>query len=400
MYALVINMIAGRLDRLESLVEEVRATQIGAVLLLGNVSALPPSAAASAEMSAEDTYRAAIERLGSLGAPIYLIPGAHDPSLATINRVVKTYHGPAHIHLVHRTAAVLGAADVVAGFGGALTQGQPATDETIHFPAWEARVAFEHLHAYNDVFRSAPRRILLFAVPPQSAHTAEQNTGGQGVALLTSLIRAYQPALVCCGGPADTRGVETISGTQIVNPGWLADGAYALIDLQHLTVRLERLVTPIAVQAGFRSIVVALDGSPESWRAFELAAGLAATRTDTKLTLVYAWEPVSAARGQPFFDDAVEQRIERGERLLAAASRCIPELAVEHEVLEGPAAATIVRVAEAHRADLLVMGARGVGPLRSALGSVSQRVIHDTSCPVLIAREPPQNAALLELSTA
>lgn len=399
MYALVINMIAGRLDRLESLVEEVRDAQIGAVLLLGNVVALPRSGAASAEMLAEDTYRAAIERLGSLGAPIYLIPGAHDPSLAAINRVVKTYQGPAPIHLVHRTAAVLGATDVVAGFGGELTQGQTATDASIHFPAWEARVAFEHLHAYNDVFRSAPRRILLFAVPPQSTHTAQQNTEGHGVALLTSLIRAYQPALVCCGGPAGTRGVETISGTQIVNPGWLADGAYALIDLQHLTVRLERLVTPIEIQASFRSIVVALDGSPESWRAFELAAGLA-TRTNAKLTLVYAWEPVSAARGQPFFNDAVGQRIERGERILAAASRCIPELAVEHEVLEGPAAAAIVRVAEAHHADLLVMGARGVGRLRSALGSVSQRVIHDTVCPVLIAREPPQSAALLELSTA
>lgn len=400
MYALVINMIAGRLDRLATLVEEVRDTQIGAVLLLGNVVAPPQSATPSSdEIAAEDTYRAAIERLGTLGAPIYLIPGAHDPSLATINRVVKTYRGPAQVHLVHRTAAVLGTTDVVAGFGGALTQEQIATDESVHFPAWEARVAFEHLHAYNDVFRSAPRRIFLFAVPPQSARPDQRSAEGQGVALLTSLLRAYQPALVCCGGPAGTRGVETIDGTQVVNPGWLADGAYALIDLQRLTVRLERLVTPIPVQAGFRSIVVALDGSPESWRAFELAAGLASS-PDAKLTLVYAWEPVSAVRGQPFFDDAVAQRIMVAERLLAAATRCVPDLVVEHEVLEGPAAAAIVRVAETHRADLLVMGARGVGPLRGMLGSVSQRVIHDTTCPVLIAREPPQNAALLELSAA
>ncbi|HEY0603592.1 MAG TPA: universal stress protein [Herpetosiphonaceae bacterium] len=399
MYALVINMIAGQLDRLETLIEEVRDMKLGAVLLLGNVIAPQQSGVSSAETPAEETYHAAIERLGSLGAPIYLIPGAHDPSLATINRLVKTYGGPAHIHLVHRTTAVLGTTDVVAGFGGKLTQEQPTTDESIHFPAWEARVAFEHLHAYNDVFRSAPRRIFLFAVPPQSTHTDRQASEDQGVGLLTSLIRAYQPALVCCGGPAGTRGVEMIDGTQVVNPGWLADGAYALIDLQNLTVHFKRLVTPITVQSSFRSIVVALDGSAESWRAFELAAGLA-TRTGAKLTLVYAWEPISAARGQPFFDNAVAQRIESGERLLATASRYVPDLAIEHEVLEGPAAAAIVRVAEAHHADLLVMGARGIGPLRSALGSVSQRVIHDTACPVLIAREPPQNAALLELSAA
>jgi Icc-related predicted phosphoesterase len=42
--------------------------------------------------------------------------------------------------------------------------------------------------------------------------------------MLNTLIRAYQPALVCCGGPSEGRGTETIDGARLVNPGSLADG--------------------------------------------------------------------------------------------------------------------------------------------------------------------------------
>ncbi|HEY0606258.1 MAG TPA: universal stress protein [Herpetosiphonaceae bacterium] len=398
MNTLVIQMIAGRLDRLNALIEQVRHEQLAAVLVLGNVVELPRSAS-STDASSESSYCAALDRLGALGAPIYLIPGEHDPSLATINRLVQAYHGPARIHLVHRTAAALGTTAVVAGFGGRLTEDHESAGVSVHFPAWEAQVAFEHLDAYNELFHTSQHRILLFATPPQAAPSDHQAGKRQGVAWLTSLIHAYQPVIVCCGGSDAGRGVETISGTKLVNPGWLSEGCYALIDLDRLTVQLRRLVEPLPLGESFRSIVVALDGSPHAWRAFELAASLA-TRADAKLTLVYAWEPVSVVRGQPYLDDAVSERIAAGERLLAAARRLIPQVAVESEVLEGPAAAAIVRVAETHQADLLVMGARGLGPLRSALGSISQRVLHDAPCPVLITREPPQNTALLDLSIA
>lgn len=400
MNVLVINMIAGRLDRLEALIEQVRAEQIEAVFVLGNVVELrdqPPASAPA--ISDEQTYRSALTLLGTLAAPIYLIPGEHDPSLATISRVVEAHAGPARIHLVHRTAAALGATDVVAGFGGRLTLDHESTDASVHFPAWEARVAFEHLHGYNDLFRHAQRRILLFAMPPQGTNRDRQSGAGHAVALLTSLIRAYQPVLVCCGGPADGRGVETISGTCVINPGWLTEGSYALVDLHRQAVRFGRLVEPISLADSFRSIVVAIDGSPEAWRAFELAASLAKCM-DAELTLVYAWEPIGTSRGAPYLDDTIAHRIAAAEHLLAAARRYVPDLAVEQEILEGPAAAAIVRVAKAHDADLIVMGARGLGALRSALGSVSQRVLHDAPCPVLIAREPAHTPMLREQSAA
>jgi nucleotide-binding universal stress UspA family protein len=58
---------------------------------------------------------------------------------------------------------------------------------------------------------------------------------------------------------------------------------------------------------------------------------------------------------------------------------------LESDVLEGPAAAAILREAEIHQNDLIVMGSRSLGPLSGILlGSQSLKVLHYAQCPVLI----------------
>jgi nucleotide-binding universal stress UspA family protein len=53
----------------------------------------------------------------------------------------------------------------------------------------------------------------------------------------------------------------------------------------------------------------------------------------------------------------------------------------------GSPAEVLVRDAEEHEADLIVVGARGLGPVeRVLLGSVSESVLRHAGCPVLIAR--------------
>jgi nucleotide-binding universal stress UspA family protein len=53
------------------------------------------------------------------------------------------------------------------------------------------------------------------------------------------------------------------------------------------------------------------------------------------------------------------------------------------EIVEGPAAEALLR--DAAGADLIVVGNRGQGELKSLLlGSVSQQVLHYASCPVLV----------------
>jgi nucleotide-binding universal stress UspA family protein len=53
----------------------------------------------------------------------------------------------------------------------------------------------------------------------------------------------------------------------------------------------------------------------------------------------------------------------------------------------GQPAATILREAEMSDADLIVVGARGLGLLeRVALGSVSESVLRHAGCPVVVVR--------------
>jgi nucleotide-binding universal stress UspA family protein len=54
---------------------------------------------------------------------------------------------------------------------------------------------------------------------------------------------------------------------------------------------------------------------------------------------------------------------------------------------KGAPAATILKEAEAHDGNLIVVGARGLGALkRTALGSVSESVLRHARCPVLVVR--------------
>ena len=69
------------------------------------------------------------------------------------------------------------------------------------------------------------------------------------------------------------------------------------------------------------------------------------------------------------------------------------EVAGAHTRLGRPDA-EIVRLAEDLGARLIVLGSRGLGPLRSALmGSVSHSVIRHAHCPVLVVRSEEEQAA-------
>lgn len=57
------------------------------------------------------------------------------------------------------------------------------------------------------------------------------------------------------------------------------------------------------------------------------------------------------------------------------------------EILEGPVAEAVLRVAEVRDNDLIIMGTRGLGRLAGALlGSQSQKVVAHANCPVLLVR--------------
>lgn len=62
-------------------------------------------------------------------------------------------------------------------------------------------------------------------------------------------------------------------------------------------------------------------------------------------------------------------------------------------VIEGDAAATIIRTAESHNADLVVIGTHGrTGLARVALGSVAEKVTRNAHASVLVVRSTPPSA--------
>ena len=140
------------------------------------------------------------------------------------------------------------------------------------------------------------------------------------------------------------------------------------------------------------TIVVGVDGSPESQAALEWALGEAKLR-GAAVKVVHAWVmPIAFAGGAPPFvlPEAHEAFDSEGEKILddalAAAGGGVGEgVAVERSVVEGPAAQCLLRAAA--DADLLVLGSRGRGGFAGLLlGSIGQQCAHHARCPVVIVR--------------
>ena len=136
----------------------------------------------------------------------------------------------------------------------------------------------------------------------------------------------------------------------------------------------------------FKTILLAYDGSEHAKR----AAGVAKAEAEAhgaRLIVVHAYEPVPDYLGEPRFEEARRRRLERAEGGLEA-DRALTGVPKEDALLlEGVPAEAILQAARAEKADLIVMGTRGLGALGSLfLGSQSQRVVAEAPCPVLLVR--------------
>jgi nucleotide-binding universal stress UspA family protein len=132
-------------------------------------------------------------------------------------------------------------------------------------------------------------------------------------------------------------------------------------------------------------ILVAVDGSPHARAALDFAIDLA-PRYGAALLLLHAFPHVSDLLGTPNYENLLVARTLIGQQLLESARTQVGDtVPVEAQLVEGPPAPAILRVAADEGCDLLVLGSRGHGQLAGLLlGSVSSVVAQQADCPVLI----------------
>ena len=138
----------------------------------------------------------------------------------------------------------------------------------------------------------------------------------------------------------------------------------------------------------FQSILVAVDGSSHAEQALTHAIDLADSEhtTLTLLTAVTGVPPASyLAAGEATASLIVDARAHAETVLRQARSRVPDDLPVSTVLTTEPIQTALIhQITDGHH-DLVVMGSRGRGTVRSALlGSVSHYVLHHSPVPVLI----------------
>jgi nucleotide-binding universal stress UspA family protein len=143
----------------------------------------------------------------------------------------------------------------------------------------------------------------------------------------------------------------------------------------------------------FRRLLVAVDGSPHSDLAVAAAVSIA-LRERALLTLIAVSGDVSTNPGPwvAYIPPAVAQadNDQIAQRHLDQALALIPEqIGVRTVLARGRPGPAIAQRAASGDYDAVLMGARGLGKVRAAIGSVSQYVMHHAPITVLTAHQPP-----------
>lgn len=138
-------------------------------------------------------------------------------------------------------------------------------------------------------------------------------------------------------------------------------------------------------------MLLPVDGSEVSMKALRVALSLLQQGLAGELVLANVQEPANLYEMMTAPDPEVLERVSQaaGVDILEPAEALLKKAGVpyEREIAVGDPAHTIVDIAERHGCDLIIMGARGSGALRSALlGSVSNEVLQAANIPVMIVK--------------
>jgi nucleotide-binding universal stress UspA family protein len=142
-----------------------------------------------------------------------------------------------------------------------------------------------------------------------------------------------------------------------------------------------------------RNILVAVDGSDHSLRALDETLKLFDTKS-LHIHLLSVCEPIHV--NEVLFKDTLaemrqleDEHMAAGRKIVETAAATLKKANVSNDahVEIGHAAPMIVETASKYHCEMIVMGTRGTGAIRSlAVGSVANKVVHLAEVPVLLVK--------------
>jgi len=138
----------------------------------------------------------------------------------------------------------------------------------------------------------------------------------------------------------------------------------------------------------YKKILLATDGSEHSKRATENAIHIAKCSDGSRMEIIYVFDPNRAKSETLSNWNSVENDDKRKKRVVEV-EKMAKKAGIDYEIqiLNGDPGPTIVEYANKNKADVVIIGSRGLNALQEfVLGSVSHKVAKRANCPVLIVK--------------
>jgi len=140
-------------------------------------------------------------------------------------------------------------------------------------------------------------------------------------------------------------------------------------------------------------ILVAVDGSEISKRAFEYASFIA-EKCNTSLVIVNIPDIFERVGSSSKKLEEIARKIEKGEIDNEAMLRKFESQAKDYGIKDvrtikqrGNVAEEILKIADKEKVDMIILGSRGRSAAKEfLLGGVSHKVVHHARCPVTVVR--------------
>jgi nucleotide-binding universal stress UspA family protein len=138
----------------------------------------------------------------------------------------------------------------------------------------------------------------------------------------------------------------------------------------------------------FKKILNPVDGSSHAVNSTRYAIDLA-KKFDSHIILLHCHAKFPVVLSEPYFQQAIDEIMKSSEDLVKPYEEMLENAGVSYEIriLEGTPGSQISDAARIEKADLIVMGSRGVTDFAGLfLGSVAHQVLHKAECPIFITK--------------